>query len=94
MSRFLQQFGVAIAVLFSGASYAQKPEIAVAKSNQSYKYELLVEGIDIPWGMTWLDKKTILVSDRKGELRVISNGLLLNEKVTGLPELRAQGQGG
>lgn len=94
MSIFLQQFGVAIAVIFSGTSYAQKPEIAVAKSNQPYKYELLVEGIDIPWGMTWLDKKNILVSDRKGELRVISNGLLLNEKVTGLPELRAQGQGG
>jgi glucose/arabinose dehydrogenase len=50
--------------------------------------------VDIPRRMTWLDNKTILVCDRKGELRVISDGKLLSEKVSGLPELRAQGQCG
>ena len=61
---------------------------------KAYKYQIVTKGIDIPWGMAWLDNKTILVSDRKGELRVISNGTLLEGKVSGLPEVLAEGQGG
>lgn len=73
---------------------AQSPDISVSPSNQLYQYELVSDGIDIPWGMAWLDKSTMLVSDRKGELRIIRDGKLLAEKVSGLPALRAQGQGG
>ena len=79
---------------FCASACAQSPDIAVSPSNQSYQYELVTKGIDIPWGMSWMDKNTILVTDRKGELRIIKNGKLLPEKITGLPELRAQGQGG
>ena len=81
-------------VLLVGSACAQKKQNSLAVSHQSYEYQLVTKGIDIPWGMTWLDDQTILVSDRKGELRIISNGKLLSEKVAGLPELRAQGQGG
>jgi glucose/arabinose dehydrogenase len=78
----------------SSSACSQQPEIKLSESNQSYEFQLVTKGIDIPWGMTWLNKKDMLVSDRKGELRIISDGKLLNEKVTGLPEIRAEGQGG
>ncbi|AGH42220.1 hypothetical protein C427_0110 [Paraglaciecola psychrophila 170] len=94
MMTMIRLLGIVCSVVLSGTVCAQEPKNRHSVSLQSYEYQLVTQGIDIPWGMTWLDKKTILVSDRKGELRVISNGLLLNEKVTGLPELRAQGQGG
>jgi glucose/arabinose dehydrogenase len=81
-------------IVLTGSAYAQQPKATSSANIQSYEYQLVTQGIDIPWGMAWLDEKTILVSDRKGELRVISNGVLLEEKITGLPELRAQGQGG
>jgi glucose/arabinose dehydrogenase len=81
-------------ILFTGSGCAQQPKIPLSDSDQSFEYQLVTTGIDIPWGMAWLDEKTILVSDRKGELRIISNGKLLSEKVVGLPELRAEGQGG
>jgi glucose/arabinose dehydrogenase len=81
-------------VVLTGTVSAQQPKIPPSSIIQSYEYQLVTKGIDIPWGMAWLDEKTILVSDRKGELRIISNGKLLNEVVTGLPKLRAQGQGG
>jgi len=87
-------FGIMFCVVFTNSVCAQQPKTSLSGSIHSYKPQLVTEGIDIPWGMAWLDEKTILVSDRKGELRVISNGILLHEKVTGLPELRAQGQGG
>jgi glucose/arabinose dehydrogenase len=94
MITMMRLLGIMCSVVLSGTVCGQEPKNQHSGSLQSYEYQLVTEGIDIPWGMTWLDKQTILVSDRKGELRVISNGLLLNEKVTGLPELRAQGQGG
>ncbi len=84
--------GIMCCVVLTGSVCAQQPKIPL--SDSTYEYQLVTKGIDIPWGMAWLDKKTILVSDRKGELRIISNGKLLSEKIAGLPELRAQGQGG
>jgi len=86
--------GLVCCVVLTGTACAQQPKKPDSGGIQSYEYQLITEGIDIPWGMAWLDEKIILVSDRKGELRVISNGVLLEEKITGLPELRAQGQGG
>ena len=81
-------------VTITGSACAQQPNIPISGSNQSYEYQLVTKGIDIPWGMTWLNEQDILVTDRKGELRIIRNGKLLNEKVTGLPEIKAEGQGG
>ena len=86
--------GIMCCIVLTGSAFAQQPKVPLSDIIQPYEYQLLTKGIDIPWGMAWLDEKTILVSDRKGELRVISNGKLLSEKVTGLPSLRAQGQGG
>lgn len=94
MNKVTVQLGLMCLSFFCASACAQSPDIAVSSSNQSYQYELVTKGIDIPWGMSWLDKNTILVTDRKGELRIIKNGKLLPEKITGLPELRAQGQGG
>lgn len=91
ITRFL---GIICGVVLTSSAYAQQPQIPLSNSSPSYEYQLVVKGVDIPWGMAWLDDKNILVSDRKGELRIIRNGTLLNEKVTGLPEIRAQGQGG
>lgn len=84
---------ICCAVLTSSAC-GQQPKMSISDEIQSYEYQLVTKGIDIPWGMAWLDKKNILVSDRKGELRIISHGRLLEQKVTGLPALLAQGQGG
>ena len=91
ITRFL---GLMCCIALSGSACSQQPKIPLADKHQAYEYKLVTKGIDIPWGMAWLDDKSILVSDRKGELRIISNGELLSEKVAGLPELRAQGQGG
>jgi glucose/arabinose dehydrogenase len=84
---------ISCGVIFGSAS-AQQLDIPLLDSNQPYEYILVTKGLDIPWGMAWLDDNSILISDRKGELRIIRNGMLLNEKISGLPEFMVQGQGG
>jgi glucose/arabinose dehydrogenase len=86
--------GFICCITLTGSACAQQPNIPLSGSNQSYEFQLVTKEVDIPWGMAWLNEKDILVTDRKGELRIISNGILLSEKIEGLPELRAEGQGG
>lgn len=94
MDIIMRLLGLMFCIILSVAACAQQPNISVSNSNQSYEYQLVTKGVDIPWGMDWLNATDIIVSDRKGELRIISNGKLLSQKITGLPALRAQGQGG
>jgi glucose/arabinose dehydrogenase len=53
-----------------------------------------VTGLEMPWGMTFLGRDRILVTEKAGRLRVIENGRLLPEPVAGLPAVRVRGQGG
>jgi glucose/arabinose dehydrogenase len=94
MLTITRRLAVVCCVVLTSSVCAQQPKAPLVDSTQSYEYQLVTKGVDIPWGMDWLDDETMLVSDRKGELRIIRGGKLLSEKVTGLPELRAQGQGG
>ena len=94
MVTMIRLLGIICCAVLTGSVCAQQPKNLLSNSIQSYKSQLVTDGIDIPWGMAWLDKKTILISDRKGELRVISDNVLLHEKIEGLPELRSEGQGG
>lgn len=58
------------------------------------KVEVYAEDLDEPWGMTFLDPATALVTEKPGRLRIIKNGKLLDNPVKGIPEVLDRGQGG
>jgi aldose sugar dehydrogenase len=62
--------------------------------NQEFVVDTITTEINFPWGMTFLPENIILVTDKTGEVRVIENGKLLEEKVGGVPIVLHQGQGG
>lgn len=60
----------------------------------SYKAELVAEGFSIPWAMVFLSDHQLLISERKGTLKLLD---LLDGKVqniVGVPSVFAEGQGG
>jgi glucose/arabinose dehydrogenase len=63
-------------------------------SDNSISMSLLADGLAIPWAMVQLPSGEILISERKGELRVFNNGSLLSKRITGLPEIHSHRQGG
>ena len=87
---------IALVSLSTLQACAQQPEqeIPVAKSADKYELEFVAKGVQIPWGMAWLNEQDLLVTDRTGELRLIRNGKLLEQKIAGLPNMHAEGQGG
>lgn len=75
-------------------SSQEVPEIKLVKANQDYIAQLYVADSGIPWGMAWLPSGDMLITMRGGELRIVKQGKLVAEKITGLPEIEVGGQGG
>lgn len=59
-----------------------------------FRIETVVEGLDEPWSICWLPDGQMLVTEKHGTLRVISDGKLDPEPISGIPEVFNQGQGG
>lgn len=55
---------------------------------------VITDQLEHPWSLTFLPDGRMLVSERPGRLRIIENGQLLEQAVSGLPEISEKGQGG
>lgn len=59
-----------------------------------YRVETIAEGLQFPWSLAFLPNGQVLVTERAGRLRVISEGKLLDQPVSGVPRAYVAGQGG
>jgi glucose/arabinose dehydrogenase len=89
MIRFL--FALACSCL-AASGLAQSPVL----DTQLHKVRAttLVGGLYHPWSIAFLPDGRMLVTERRGTLRIIENGKLLPKPVAGLPEVTEHGQGG
>jgi len=55
---------------------------------------VVTDGLDHPWGLAFLPNGDILITERRGTLRMVRSGELLSEPVAGLPPISQHGQGG
>ena len=60
--------------------------------NNSYTTELVVDGIDIPWGIDFLPDESMLVTEKSGTLYHIINGK--KTAIKNVPAVYNRGQGG
>lgn len=66
----------------------------VTSDEHHFKVETVVTGLSHPWSVAFLPDGDLLITERSGDLRRVSNGELLPEPISGLPEIRQAGQGG
>ncbi|MFC3093800.1 PQQ-dependent sugar dehydrogenase [Alteromonas sediminis] len=88
-----------VAALVAGFSFqvfSQVESFPIADDglDKNYELEKVADGVSIPWGMVWLNQSELLVTDRKGELRMIKDGSLIESPITGVPQVDARNQGG
>ena len=84
---------ISISVLFNNSCISQEnPPLIETPDQTKYATELIVEGIDIPWGMDFINETEFLVTDKKGILYHVKNGV--KTEVSGLPKVYVRGQGG
>lgn len=57
--------------------------------------ELWIDGdVEIPWALTFIDQQNALLTERPGRLRIIRDGVLGPDPISGTPEVFNNGQGG
>ncbi|QNF34394.1 PQQ-dependent sugar dehydrogenase [Adhaeribacter swui] len=74
-------------------SPAAKKPVAAAKP-VPFTVEKLHEGFNNPWGMAWLPDGRLLVTERAGDILVFKNNKFTGQKLSGVPQVFAEGQGG
>jgi glucose/arabinose dehydrogenase len=63
-------------------------------AKHTFAVDIVVEGLDHPWGMAFLPGGDLLITERSGKLRRVVDGKLLEQAVSGLPKIHAIDQGG
>lgn len=66
----------------------------ISSEKLNYKVDTIATGLQNPWGLTFLPNDDLLVTERDGEIRIIRDNKLLDNKISGVPEVYAKGQGG
>lgn len=71
----------------ASAGDQQQPLASEKLETLDYALDLtvVVDGLDVPWGIAFLDEHNWLVTERPGRLRLVSKGQLLPEPVSGIP---------
>jgi len=61
---------------------------------ETFIVETYVDNFDIPWGMTFLPNKNLIVSDKNGKLWEINYDNKKKTQIIGVPKVKYKGQGG
>jgi glucose/arabinose dehydrogenase len=80
-------------VVMTNLSYGQKANNDVnTPSETTFTAELIIDGLQIPWGMVFLPDGSILISEKSGELILFKDGQ--KSTITNGPAVYNRGQGG
>ncbi len=81
------------AILLLGLTAAAQAE-RFGTEHHDIEVSVVADGLSHPWGLAFLPGGDILVTERRGALRVVRDGVLLPDPVAGLPAIDQHGQGG
>lgn len=84
-------------VLESGKTHTDDQSIKLEPlQTLDYMIEVHVfaEGLEVPWGMAFINDRKALVTERPGRLRLIKDGLLQKDPIKSTPKVLNEGQGG
>ncbi|WP_299018137.1 PQQ-dependent sugar dehydrogenase [uncultured Photobacterium sp.] len=78
---------------FSLVSYASS--VLTGTSNgMTYQVNLIARNLSIPWGMTFITQKQLLITQRQGTALLLNLENNTRTPIKGLPKVAARGQGG
>lgn len=83
----------AIAMMAAMTLAQAEPEV-IATQTGPIRVQTVASGLEHPWGLAFLPDGRMLVTERPGRLRVVSQGGWLSKPLTGVPKVFAKGQGG
>ena len=77
-----------------GRNFPNQAFAAAPADSAQVTVQKLYEDLKNPWGMAWLPDGRLLVTERAGEILVFKNDKYTGQKLTGVPAVFNEGQGG
>lgn len=75
-------------------AFPGQTRIAGVKTKTPYEGTVLTDKLESPWGITNLPDGRLLITEKKGVMRIATTSGQLSEPITGLPKVNPDGQGG
>ncbi len=82
------------ATLVLGAALPVAAQEVIRSAYHDYQIETIADGLEHPWSIAFLPRGDMLVTEKPGRLRIVRDGTLLPDAVTGIPAVESRGQGG
>jgi glucose/arabinose dehydrogenase len=80
--------------IFSLLCQSALSQTIIETRDHNVRVTKVVEGLHHPWGMAFLPDGRMLVTERRGAVRIIEDGKLLPAAIDGIPKVNEHGQGG
>src|SRR3954447_6375681 len=90
----MRLFGYCLTALLGAGCAHAAPEKPVTTEAATFRVTQVTGGLANPWCVAFLPGGDMLVTERRGGLRLVHDGRLRAEPVAGVPEVFAHGQGG
>lgn len=99
---FLSLLSLLLAACSTGSDAAETDTTAVTADDvvierveseeETFRVVQLLDDLEHPWGMAWLPDGRMLITERPGRMNLVDGETVT--ALSGLPEIRAEGQGG
>jgi glucose/arabinose dehydrogenase len=84
---------VCLITLLPLASYAD-PAQRIESEKVTFVLEQVIEGLGVPWGMTFIADNQLLITEREGSIKLYDTQSKTLTPLQGAPQVFAEGQGG
>lgn len=75
-------------------AFEGQTRVAGVRTRTAYESKVISTSLNQPWGITTLPDGRLLITEKKGTMRIATTSGQLSEAIIGLPAVNANGQGG
>ena len=93
ISPFLLRLAVIIALALTTSACAQSERL-LKTDLYNVRAVTMIKGLYHPWGLAFLPDGRMIVTERRGTMRIVDAGKLIEKPIEGIPKATEHGQGG
>ena len=75
-------------------AFTGQTRIAGVNTSTEYATKVITNKLSNPWSVKALPDCRLLITEKSGDLRIVSDNGSMSDKITGLPKVNSSGQGG
>ncbi len=75
-------------------AFAGQTRIGSVQTTTAFEAKVITSALSAPWGITSLPDGRLLITQKSGQLRIVTTAGVVGSLITGIPSVNSSGQGG